>query len=85
MVNTAYKYAITKGPESGYYDNIVASILGVYDTYDEAREQIPAGWVADPDADADQGGELYYAPGTTEDEMDGYGNLVSIVRIEDGY
>ena len=77
-----HKYAITKGPESGICDNLVAAIVGVYNTYEEALEQIPAGWVADPDTDADQNGEMWYAPGTEEDEMDGYANLVSIVLVE---
>jgi len=77
----AHKYAITKGP-STRYDNIVQNIVGIYDTYSDALEQIPYGWVVDDDTDADQGGEMWYAPDTDESEMDGYCNPVSIVRVD---
>ena len=75
---TTKKYIITGLSQGGIEDNIISQIVGIYDSLDEAREQIPDDWVMDHDTDADQNGEVYYPAGTTEDEMDGYGGLVNI-------
>lgn len=75
---TTKKYEITRLSRGGIADNIISQIVGVYDSLDEAREQIPDDWVMDYYTDADLNGEVYYPAGTTEDEMDGYGGLVSI-------
>lgn len=79
---TTKKYGIMKGNNSSVeYDTYIQQIVGEYDSYEEALKQIPAGWVADPDTNADQYGELWYAPGTDEAEMDGYNVLLAIIAI----
>lgn len=74
------KYRISRGSMGGYYDYACQQMCGLYDSLDEAREQIPDNWVRDEETDADQDGEAYYMPGTTEDEFDGYHHLVVIMR-----
>jgi hypothetical protein len=72
-------YRISRGSQGGYYDYDCQQMCGLYRTLDDAREQIPDSWVQDEVTDADRGGEAYYMPETTEDEMDGYGVLVTIM------
>ena len=74
-------YRINRGSQGGYYDYACQQMCGLYDSLDDAREQIPDSWVRDEATDADRDGEAYYMPGTTEDDMDGYGCLV-IIMIE---
>ena len=75
---TTKKYEITGLSQGGIADNIISQIVGIYDSLDEAREQIPDDWVMDYDTDADQNGEVYYPAGTTEGTMDGYDSMVNI-------
>lgn len=75
---TTKKYEITGLSQGGIADNIISQIVGIYDSLDDAREQIPDDWVMDYDTDADQNGEVYYPAGTSDEEMDGYGGLVNI-------
>lgn len=77
---TQEKYRISRGSSGGYYDYACQQMCGLYDSLEEAREQIPDDWVRDDQTDADLDGEAYYQPGTTDDEMDGYGALVIVVR-----
>ena len=78
---TAKKYEIRRTNHIKRFDNIISQIIGEYDSLDDAREEIPNDWVVDSDTDADRDGEAYYAPGTTEDEMDGYICLVVIALV----
>lgn len=84
------KYRIERGSTRGDrtsiydatpYDDIIQRIVGIYDSLEEARKQIPNDWIAEPNSSADLGCEDYYEPGTDEKDMDGYRVLVRIIPV----
>ena len=76
-------YRIVKGNNStAEYDTRIQQIVGDYATYEEAYEQLPDGLVVNDMTEADHpSGEAWYAPGTDEEDMDGYDVLLFIIRV----
>lgn len=78
-----YKLEIGKGNE---YSARLGPASGVYDTYEEAAEQLLDDLEPNRDTDPECGGEEWYPLGTTQDAMDAdiywEWSIATIVAVE---